>query len=131
VLSQKQHIDPDDADCEMREYVIAYASRALTPSESNYAPTGRECLSLVWATRKFRQFVHGQHFTVRTDHAALKWLCTARFESSKLECWDLRLQEFNFEVECLPGKQNVVADNLSRHFPHVHTALAGHLAYAM
>ena len=94
VLSQKQLINPADESSEEREYVIDFASRALTPAESNYSPTEGECLALVWATRKFRQFVHGQHFTVRTDHAALQWLATARFEDSKLERWALRLQEF-------------------------------------
>jgi hypothetical protein len=102
----------------MREDVLACASRALTPAESNYAPTEDKCLALFWATRKFRQSVHGQHFTVRTDHAALKSLSTARFENTKLERWALRLREFDFEVEHLPGEQNVVADHLSRHFPH-------------
>jgi hypothetical protein len=99
VLSQKQPITPEEPSSPDREYVVAYASRALTPAESNYAPTEGECLALVWATRKFRQFLHGQHFTVRTDHAALKWLATDRLENSKLERWALRLQEFDFEVE--------------------------------
>lgn len=46
----------------------------------------------------------------------------------------MRLQEFDFEVEFLPGDQNVVADYLSGHFHHMRagavTAIAGHLAYA-
>jgi hypothetical protein len=121
---------PDEPSSPDREYVVAYASRSLTPAESNYAPTEGECLALVWATRKFRQFSHGQHFAVRTGHAALKWLATARFEHSKLERWALRLQEFDFEVEYLPCEQNVVADHLSRHFPHMRagaaSAVAGH-----
>jgi hypothetical protein len=69
-------------------------------------PSEGECLALVWATQKFRQFLHGKRFTVRTDHAVPKWLATARFENSKLERWALRLQEFDFEVEYLPGEQN-------------------------
>lgn len=46
----------------------------------------------------------------------------------------LRLQEFDEEVdyEYLPGEQNVVADHLFRHYPHMKpgsiTAGAGHLA---
>ena len=85
VLSQIQPDDPSDPSSSEKEYVIAYASRALNQAESHYAPTEGECLALVWATRKFRQYLHGYKFTVRTDHAALKWLATARFENSKLE----------------------------------------------
>lgn len=137
VLSQFQPEDPANPASPQKEFVIAYASRALSPAESNYAPTEGECLALVWATRKFRQFLHGQAFTARTDHAALKWLTTARFENSKLERWAMRLQEFTFEVEYLPGPDNVVADHLSRHMTCAHlvagsaAACAGHLAYAM
>ena len=118
VLSQKQPVDPRDAASEEKEYVIAYASRSLTPAETNYAPTEGECLALVWATRKFRQFLHGSEFLLRTDHAALQWLATARFENSKLERWAMRLQEFQYTVEYLrylPGSDNVVAGHLSRH----------------
>ena len=134
VLSQQQPVDYNDPDSEEREFVLAYARRGLTPAESHYAPTEDECLALVWATRKFRLYLHGQRFLMRTDHAALKRLQSARYENSKLERWALRLQEFDFEVEYLPGQQNVVADHLSRHFPHLTpgavTAVAGHLAFA-
>ena len=79
--------------------MIAYASRSLTSAESNYAPTEGECLALVWATRNSRQFLHGSDFKLRTDHAALPWLATARFENSKLERWAMRLQELQYVVE--------------------------------
>ena len=106
----------------------------MTSAESHYAPTEGECFALVWATRKFRQDLHGQRILIHTDHAALKLLQSARFENSKLERWAVRLQEFDYEVEYLPGQQNVVADHLSRHFPHLApgavTAVAGHLAFA-
>ena len=39
VLSQKQAVVPDDPSSPEREYIIAYASRALTSAQSNYAPT--------------------------------------------------------------------------------------------
>ena len=134
VLSQMQPEDPSDPASEDKEYVIAYSSRALNQAESHYAPTEGKYLALVWATKKFRPYLHGYKLRVRTDHAALQWLATARFENSKLERWAMRLQEFDYEVEYLPGDQNVVADHLSRHYPHMEagsvTAVAGHLAFA-
>ena len=131
VLSQLQPGDSSDSSSPEREFVIAYASRGLTAAESNYAPTEGECLALDWATRKYRQFLHGRPFRLRTDHAALQWLNTKRFKHSKLERWAPRIQEFDFDVEYLPGQQNVVADQLSRHMmTGAVTAIAGHWAYA-
>ena len=97
------------------EHPVAFASRSCTSAESRYSPTEGELLALVWAcTLKFRHYLFGYHFTVHTDHAALQWLKTARFQNSKLERWALRLQEFSFEVKHRAGKDNVVADCLSR-----------------
>ena len=93
---------------------MAYASRVLTPTEANYAPTEGELLALVWAVQKFREYLHGYRFRVRTDHKALEWLATARFNNAKLERWAMKVQEYDFEVEYLKGKDNTVADHLSR-----------------
>lgn len=99
---------------EQAEHPIAFASRTLNPAEQNYAPTEGECLAVVWAVDKFRHYLHGQHFILRTDHKALTWLNQARFANSKLERWALKLQEHTFDVEYVKGPDNVVADCLSR-----------------
>jgi hypothetical protein len=96
------------------EHPIAFVSRALTAAERNYAPTEGECLAVKWAVDKFRYYLHGRKFTLRTDHQALVWLDSARFNNSKLERWALELQEYDFTVEYIKGDTNVVADHLSR-----------------
>lgn len=96
------------------EHPIAFASRLLTAAERNYAATEGECLAVKWAVDKFRYYLFGHRFLLRTDHKALEWLSTARFTNSKLERWAMQLQEFDFSVEYIKGESNVVADYLSR-----------------
>ena len=64
VLSQKQ----DDK----RLHPVAYASRALSPGERNYAITELETLAVVWAVTHFRAYLYGSDVTIYTDHSAVK-----------------------------------------------------------
>ncbi len=101
-------------DASGQEHAIAYASRILSSAERNYAPTEGECLAVVWAVKKFRHYLHGRPFEILTDHYALKWLQEARFNNSKLERWALALQEHDYKIAHHSGKDNVIADCLSR-----------------
>ena len=50
---------------------ICYASRTLNTSEINYSSIEKELLAIVWATKYFRLYLIGNHFTIITDHKPL------------------------------------------------------------
>ena len=64
-------------------------------------------------TQYFRYYLVGRRFICRTDHCALKWLFSIE-PVGKYARWLMRLAEFDMYVMYLPGKQNTVADALSR-----------------
>lgn len=97
-----------------KEHPIEYASRLLIPAERNYSTTEREALAVVWAIQKFRGYVEGSEITILTDHQPLKWLFALKSPTGRLARWSLFLQSYNLRFEYTPGRQNVVADTLSR-----------------
>lgn len=97
-----------------KECVVAYASRTLTQSERKYTVTEKELLAVVFALEKFRCYVEGQHFTVITDHASLRWLNNLKDPVGRLARWAIKLQQFDMEVVHRKGSLNIVPDALSR-----------------
>lgn len=99
---------------EGEENPIAFYSQKLNGCQRNYSVTEKECLAAVMAIKRFRAYVELMSFTVITDHASLKWLMNMKDLSGRLARWSLQLQTFSFEIEHRRGKDNVVADMLSR-----------------
>lgn len=95
--------------------VITMASRLLKGSELNYTTSEKELLAIVWAVLKFRIFILGTQIFIITDHLALTFLMKCRLLSGRLTRWILILQEFDLQIQHCSGKENVVADILSRY----------------
>ena len=62
---------------------VAYASRTLSKSETNYSATELEALGVVWALRHFRAYLLGHKCIIYTDHAPLKASLTAKYSSGR------------------------------------------------
>lgn len=93
---------------------VAYASRTLNKAEINYPTIEKELLAIVWSVKYFRPYLYGRRFKIQTDHRPLIYLFGMRDPSSRLLKFRLQLEEYNFTVEYLKGKNNSVADALSR-----------------
>ncbi|KAG7309510.1 hypothetical protein JYU34_005483 [Plutella xylostella] len=93
---------------------VAYASRSLNKAELNYPTIEKELLAIVWSVKHFRPYLYGRKFKIQTDHRPLVYLFGMRDPSSRLLKFRLQLEEYDFVIEYVKGKDNTVADALSR-----------------
>ena len=49
---------------------LAYASRALTAADRNYAQIEKELLAIVFSTERFHQYTYGRSVIVESDHSS-------------------------------------------------------------
>ena len=55
---------------------VEYLSHRLSAAECNYSATDHEFVAILSALRRWRHYLLGARFTVRSDHASLRWLQT-------------------------------------------------------
>eukprot|EP00253_Pinus_taeda_P029424 PITA_29424 len=94
--------------------VIAYASRKLKPHEELYATHDLELAAVVLALKIWRHYLVGRNFTLKSDHQSLQYLFTQRDLNARQRRWSEFLSEYDFGISYIKGKENVVADALSR-----------------
>jgi hypothetical protein len=86
----------------------------MTPAELNYTVTEKDFLAVIYAINKFRHYITGYSTFVHTDHSTIKYLMNKPITNARVTRWLLLLQEFDITIVDRPGKENVVADILSR-----------------
>lgn len=95
---------------------LAFFSKKLSPSQKKYSPYDRELLAIYEAIRYFRFMVEARVFHVTTDHKPL----TYAFANQRLSCTPRQFRyldyigQFSTDIRYIAGKDNVVADTLSR-----------------
>ena len=96
---------------------VGYASRALTPTESQYAQIEKELLAIVFACDHFEAYIYGRdEIHVKTDHKPLESIMRKPLNNAptRLQRMLLKLQKHNLSVTYRKGTTIVLADTLSR-----------------
>ena len=94
---------------------VCYASGALTGAESRCTPIGAEMLAVVFACRKFHQYIYVKSVVVATDHKPLQAISTKPLSQAllRLQRMLLTLRSYDVEIRYIPGCKQVLADTLS------------------
>lgn len=96
------------------ERPIEYWSRGLNGDELGYGTTYREYLAVLWAILILRPYFEGHRFTIRTGHAALRWILNMGDVSVKMARWSLGIEEVELDIVHRPGVKHQAAGALWR-----------------
>ncbi|PHJ23283.1 retrotransposon ty3-gypsy subclass [Cystoisospora suis] len=99
---------------EQEGYPIAFESRKKSGREVFYPAYESELMAIVYALSKWKLFIGTELVTIERDHATLSRMLTQKKVTTRLGYWLDKLADFNFRGVYKPGKQNIVADALSR-----------------
>ena len=76
----------------------------------------RELLAIMKSLAHWRPYLGWtkEPFTILTDHANLQYWKSPRNLNRRTARWHADLQEYDYEIQHIPGKDNNAADALSR-----------------
>ena len=116
-FSKKFHIYTDASDHQIGAVImqegrpIAFYSRKMTQAQQGYTVGERELLSCVETCKEFKNILLGHELVIHTDH---KNILYSNLANDRIARWRLILEEYGPEFVHVAGKENVVADALSR-----------------
>ena len=99
-------------DKEGNEKPIAFISKSLTDTQRRWHTPQKEAYAIFYAFKQLDYLIRGVKFTLRTDHKNLIYINDTMTEM--VIRWKIAVQDYDFDIEHIPGVDNIVADGLSR-----------------
>lgn len=93
---------------------ISYFSKKLGPKNQHLSTYEKELLALYTAVSKWRHYLLGGSFVIKTDQSSLKFLLEQRLNTPMQHKGLSKLLGLNYTVEYKRGVENKAADALSR-----------------
>ena len=93
---------------------IAYHSEKLDGARLNYPIYDKELFALVRVLDVWQHYLRPKEFVIHSDHESLKYLKSQTNLNKRHAKWVEFIESFTFVIKYKKGKDNVVADALSR-----------------
>jgi hypothetical protein len=98
------------------EHPLSYFSKKLTNCQKKYSTVEKEALSLLLAVKHYDVYLSSSPLPVQifTDHNPLVFINRMKNDNQRLLRWSLILQEYQLVINHVKGRDNIIADALSR-----------------
>ena len=102
-----------------KERPIAFVSRTLNKHEISYSQIDKEGAAVIFALKKFNQYLLGREFKIITDNKAIRKMfnpstALSSIAIARITRWSLILSQYNYTTEFKSTKDNANADMMSR-----------------
>ena len=93
-----------------------FLSKKFTSAQRSYHTYEQEALAILEGLMKWEDKLLGRKFTIATDHKALEFFKKTTQPNNRQIRWLEYMARFDYNVVHVPGKDNKVADCLSRYY---------------
>ena len=80
-------------------HLIAFESRKLKDYERHYSIYDKEMLAILHVLTKFKQYLVGNRFKIKTNHNSLKYFLEQKELNERQQKWVSKVQAYDFEIE--------------------------------
>jgi hypothetical protein len=95
---------------------LAFTSKQLSEKNLGKPIYEKEMLAILHVVELWRPYLLGKRFQIKTDHQSLKYFLEQHISSQEKKKWVTKLFGYDYEIIYKKGKDNVVADALSRKY---------------
>ena len=96
------------------EFILVFLDDIFVYSKNEVEHAQHELGAVAHALKHWRHLLLGVKFELRTDHQSLKYISTQPLLNTRHKRRIQLLSEYDFDIKYLAGKENKVADALSR-----------------
>ena len=98
------------------DHCVSYFSKKFDEHQKRYSTVEKETLGLMLALNHFDVYLNptAMPIIVYTDHNPIVFINKMKDKNQRLLHWSLNLQQYNVDICHIRGKENVIADALSR-----------------